>query len=302
MYDDSGGSNSKKLLLLIIIALIAVIGATVFLNGGMSTEVEENNSTNTTENVTPEVTSNITSTVIGNNSWGSVTKMTGYGNTSSDTHIALVVGVDESDISNNSITSTLESIKDLNYSYDIYMINVTNDNQDNATQDNANNLSLKDKSEQLANEYAVPDIINNKYNCTVDIHSTNDSNSYVFVPSDNTVTSKNLVNYISNTTGVGIYAPDTASYTQYVSMPIINSDKPSIVYVTKEFYSITTSNEVNQVIKAIDSFVFGDASMYSDEASNNTSSSNTSTSNTTVNQSSYNNTTSSQTTVSREVD
>lgn len=300
MYGDSGDPYSKRLLLIIIIALIVVIGATVFLNGGMSTEVEENNTTSE-ENVTPEVTSNITSTVIGNNSWGSVTKMSGYGNQSSETHIALVVGVDESNVSNNSIAPTLEGMTDLNYAYDIYMVNVANDTQDNGTQDTSSNMTLKDKSEQLANEYVVPDVINNKYNCTVDIHYTNDSNSYVFVPSDDTVTSKNLVNYISNTTSLGIYVPDKISYAQSVSIPIINSDKPSIVYVTREFYS-ATSNEFYLVIKAIDSFNFGDMSIYSDDASSNTTSSNTTSSNTTSNQSSNYTNTSNQATISREVD
>jgi len=296
MYGDSGDSTSKRLLLLIIIALFVVIGATVFLNGGMSTEVEENNTTSE-ENVTPEVTSNITSTVIGNNSWGTVTKMSGYGNQSSETHIALVVGVDESNVSNNSIAPTLEGINDLNYAYDIYMVNVANDNQDNGTQDTSSNMTLNDKSEQLANEYVVPDIINNKYNCTVDMHYTNDSNSYVFVPSENTVTSKNLVNYISDTTSIGIYMPDKYSYAQFVSIPIINSDKPSIVYVTREFYSSATSNEFYLVMKAIDSFNFGDMSIYSNDTSSNTNSSNS-----TSNQSSNYTNTSNQATVSREVD
>lgn len=299
MYDDSGDPYSKTILIIIVIALIVVVGATIFLNGGISTEVEENNTTE--ENVTPEVTSNITSTVIGNNSWGSVTKMTGYGNPSSQTHIALIVGVDEEDVSNNSIAPTLESLKDLNYSYDIYMINVDNTNQNNTTQDTSSNMSSKDKSEQLAKEYAVPDIINNRYNCSVDIHNTVDSNSYVFVPSDNTVTSRNIVNHISNTTTIGKYTPEVYSYAEYVSLPIISSDKPSIVYVTREFYSSLTSNEITQVIKAIDSFDFANVSSYSDTSSDSSSTQNyedTSTSNQYIN----NNSTSRESTVSREID
>lgn len=255
MYDDSGGSNPKRLLIILIVALVIVIGGTILLNGGTSTEIEENNTT--VEDQAPVDVNPIASTMVGNTSWGSVTKVGPYGNNSSNVRIALVVGVNQNNLSNNSIVPTLESLNDLKYSYDIYMINVTDASNGNGNQNNAGNMSVNDKSQLLAKEFATPNIINDKYTCCVDIHSTNDSNSYVFVASEDTVTSKNLVNTISNTTSIGIYTPENPSYVESVSLPILSSDIPSIVYVTDEFYSGGISNEVDEIIHAIDNFVFG---------------------------------------------
>ena len=266
MYNDSGGSNPKRLLIILLVALIVVIGGTILLNGGTSTEVEDNNTTDEVENVTPEAAT-INSKQLGNTSWGTVTKMGPYGNNSSDTHIALVIGVNQKDLSNNSIVPTIESRNDLKYAYDIYMINVANDSNNTANSNTSNNMSVNDKTQLLAKEFATPDVINNNYNCCVDIHSTNDSNSYVFVASENTVTSKNLINQIANTTSVGIYTPEQAPYVESVSMPILESNIPSIVYVTDQFYSNAISDEINEIINAIDNFSFSSSSNNSDSSS-----------------------------------
>lgn len=267
MYNDSGGSSDpKRLLIILLVALIVVIGGTILLNGGTSTEIEENDTPYAVENATPEVAS-VNSTLLGNTTWGTVTKMGPYGNASSDTHIALVMGVNQKDLSNNSIVPTMESQNGLKYAYDIYMVNATNDENKDANSHTSNNMSVNDKSQLLAKEFVAPDVINKDYDCCVDIHSTNDSNSYVFVASEDTVTSKNLIGQIANTTSVGIYTPEQAAYTESVSLPILESNIPSIVYVTDDFYSNGVSNEVNEIISAIDNFVFGDSSNNSNNQS-----------------------------------
>lgn len=274
MYGGSGdSSDSKKILIILVVALIVVVGGTILLNGNTSSEIEEVN--NTTEEVVPEVNTT-TSTIIGNNSMGSVSKIATYGNDSSSVRIALIVGVNQKDISNNSIIPTLENQNDLKYAYDVYMINVTNDVNEEGIDNSQSNMSVNDKTQLLAKEFAVSDIINNNYNCSVDIHSTEDSNSYIFVPSDDTVTSKYLVKYISNTTSVGRYSPESASYAKQVSLPIISSNIPSFVYVTREFNTALSSSEINEVIHAIDNFDFGNISIYSDSISDNNSNSNNS--------------------------
>lgn len=285
MYNDSGGSSDpKRLLIILLVALILVIGGTILLNGGTSTEIEEDNTTDIVENETADV-STVNTTLLGNTTWGTVTKMGSYGNNSSDTRIAFVIGVNQKDLSNNSIVPTMESQNELKYAYDIYMVNASTDENANNNVNTSSNMSVNDKTQLLAKEFATPDIINKGYDCCVDIHSTNDSNSYVFVASDNTVTSKNLINQIANTTSVGIYTPETATYTESVSLPILESNIPSIVYVTDEFYSNGMSNEVNEIISAIDNFVFNVAdssdsnSQPSNAVSDNSSSMNDSSNN-----------------------
>ncbi len=287
MYNDSGGSSDpKRLLIILLVALILVIGGTILLNGGTSTEIENNTTEDVVENETAAANvSTVNSTLLGNTSWGTVTKMGPYGNSSSDTKIAFVVGVNQKDLSNNSIIPSMESQNELKYSYDIYMVNASNDEVNNNSVNTSSNMSVNDKTQLLAREFATPDIINKKYDCCVDIHSTNDSNSYVFVASDNTVTSKNLIDQIANTTSVGIYTPETATYTESVSLPILESNIPSIVYVTDEFFSNGISNEVNEIISAIDNFAFNvqDNSDSNPQSSNVVSNNSSSTNDSTVN-------------------
>lgn len=260
MYDDSGRVpiGSSKLLVLLIIAVIIVMAGTVILNGGFSAPTsddsentsEVNNTTNSTD------VQDLEYKMIGKNSYGTVTKVSGLGNPSSEIRGALILGVDEKQNASNSIVPTLQASDMLNYCYDVYIVKVTSSPNEGDSENNDSNLTVNGMSESLASEFVIPDITKTKYNFTVDIHSTNDSNSYVFVSSNNTYTSKKLAEYISDNTGVGQYTPDSHSYTESVSDKILDSDIPSIVYVTKEYYGDAVSNEVNNIISAIDGFDF----------------------------------------------
>jgi hypothetical protein len=226
--------------------------ATVALNGTTSTPpVEENvaNDSNVSTNMAVDYS------LIGNNSYGTVTKTTGYGNPASDIHVAFILGVDSQGGSQNSLVPTLKNESNLKYSYDVYVID-TSTASNNSNANIQDNLTVNQKSESLASEFVVPDIINNNYNFTVDVHNTNDSNSYVFVPSDNTYTSKVLVDTISNSTSVGRYTPDKHSYTEAISESIIRYEIPSIVYVTRDYYLNGTSSEISSIIETIDNFDF----------------------------------------------
>lgn len=309
MWDDFDSYlDSSKLLVIILVAVVAVFAGTVILNGGFSSAPVENN---TTENVTENVSvNNYTNTVVGNNSYGSVSKLGTYGNSSSEVKIALIMGVDEDNVSSNAVLTNLENNKDLKYAYDIYMVNTINNQNNDTNADASNSSSLNNVSESLANEFVVPDVIKGNYSCAVDIHSTSDSNSYVFVPLEDTVTSKYLVGYINDNTNVGSYTPDHASYTQYVSNPLIESNIASIVYVTNNF-SNTTSTEINDIIMAIDNFDFMNVMQYAQNSSDSSSSDYSNDTNVTSNDTStysnessnygYNNTTSSSSDGNREV-
>lgn len=292
MYDDSAKPpiSSSQILAVLVIAIIVVMAGTIFLNGGFSAPtIEENTSDNdTAETYNPEVQYKL----LGNNSYGTVTKTSGYGDASSDIRVALILGVDPKQKSANAIVPTIKNEDQLNYCYDIYIINTTSLSKDGGNANNNNNLTVNQMSESLASEFVVPDIINNNYNFTVDIHSTNDSNSYVFVPSDNTYTSKIVVDSISNNTEVGKYTPDSHSYTESISENIISYEIPSIVYVTREYYNNGISGEISSIIHAIDDFDFvglfsSDDSTTSSDATSTTNSS-VSSSNDTVEE--YNNT------------
>lgn len=238
--------TSGKLIILLLVAIIVIMLATVALNGGTSApEVEKSNDTVESET---QVANDYK--LLGNNSYGVVTKSSGYGNPNSDIHIAFILGVDAKRKAQNSIVPTLQNEDGLNYCYDVYLVDAT------GGVDNQTNLTINDMSESLAAEYVVPDVVKNNYNFTVDVHSTNDSNSYVFVPSEDTYTSKKVLDSITNSTKVGAYTPSSPSYTDSVSKPIISYEIPSIVYVTRDYYSNSSSAEVSSIISAIDNFDF----------------------------------------------
>lgn len=274
MYDDSGRPpiGSSKLIVIFLIAIVVVMAGTIILNGGSSSP-ENDDSENETDVETEAPT--VQYEMLGQNSYGTVTKISGFGNPSSDIRVAFILGVDAKRKEANAIIPTLQNNDMLNYCYDVYIVNTTS-LSNSSVDNNESSLTANEMSESLASEFVVPDIININYNFTVDIHSTNDSNSYLFVPSDDTYTSKIVMDYIKNSTGVGEYTPDSHSYTDEISERIINNNIPSIVYVTKEYYG-NSSSEINSVILAIDDFDFlgllnGDSSSVTDAVNTDNSS------------------------------
>ncbi|MCD7782184.1 MAG: hypothetical protein LUG89_05770 [Methanosphaera sp.] len=294
MGNDPGPStSSSKIVILMIIAVIVVIGATVMLNGTTTTEEVVNDTNNTTTEDTGITPVNIASTDM-----GTVEKYSGFGNNSSEIHIAIICGMDSDGSQSNSVLATLESMSNLKYSYDLYVINATdsastnnttgNDtNTTNTTSNdtNSSNITVNNKTETLASEYVVPDIESNNYNFSVDIHGVDasDSNSYIFVPVDDTYTSSLIVSSISNSTSVGKYTPDSYNYADSLGIPLINNNIGSIVYISNQYYSNSTSTEISSVLTAIDNFDF--LSVLEENSTDNTTDNTTdnSTNNTTSN-------------------
>lgn len=314
MYNDPQRPpfNPLKIIILMVIAIIIVIGATYTLNGGggTATGTSDNSSNNTTDNATSLT---VQPTMIGNSSQGVVYKYSSYGNTASNVKVALVIGIDEDPSQAESVLPTLENAENLQYSYDVYLVNATDsnntDNNTNSTNDTDSNLtddtnsssnsSTRSNSEALAREYVVKDIVNGNYDFTAEIHSSSNG-SFLFVPSDDTYTSKEVVNSIANATGIKKQTPANYNFAKGASIPLIENNVPSMVYMTTTYYSSEPSDDIMQVIGAIDNFDFN--ALYASDmtTSNNTTSSNNSSSNTTNNSS--NHTTSNRMKVSNEVD
>ncbi len=297
MYDDTGpvGGPSRFILILIILVIV-VMGITVALNGNTTNQSNQNVSNETvTDNNTTTIS--VQQNTIANETIGSVVKYSTYGNVSSDIRIAIVIGMDSDGNTPNSVIPTMESMNDLKYAYDIYMINSTNsvdtsmmqdavngnqtnESSANDSSDNQSDLSVNNRTRSLASQYVVPDIENNEYNFTIDIQSTNDSNSYIFVPSSDTYTSRLVVNSIANSTDISKYNPGSPAYAKSLSIPLIERNIASMVYVSSEYATGEVSGQEVGVITAIDNFDFvnlesGDnASNQSDTANNTTDANN----------------------------
>lgn len=285
MYDDTRRAplDPLKLIIIIIIGLVVIIGATYALNGGGKSNTPDvsDNDTNNTDNTTA-ITA--TTSIIANTSQGIVTKYSGYGSGDANVKIALIIGVDEDPSKAESVIPTLESTDNLQYSYDVYLVNATNksadDNDTNVTQKSRNTTSTS--SEALASKYVVDDIKENNYDFTAQIQSSSDG-SFMFVPSDDTYTSKQVVNNISTTTGITKKTPEKYQFAKAVAMPLIKSNIPSMIFMTNMYYSDEPSNEIQEFIGAIDTFDFDGfySSMQVTDVNDTNTSSNTTKNNTT---------------------
>ena len=100
MYNGSNKPpiSSSKLIIIMLAAIVLVMLATVALNGGTSAPPVEENNTSDVDSETNGSSLTVDSSIIGNNSYGTVVKSSGYGNPSSDIHVAFIVGVDARDL------------------------------------------------------------------------------------------------------------------------------------------------------------------------------------------------------------
>jgi hypothetical protein len=221
---------SVLVVLLIIIAGLFIVQDLVFSkNSGDHYNFSSNNQSNT----------NFQTQILGSDELGSVTLEGPYGNPDSANKIAIIVGVHPFEFkSHNSFLKYLKQYNNsLNNSYYVYIVDVTQDKDD------------FDKSRMngqlVAQKFAVPDITSKNYNFCVDVHGHRDQyvlkNSIVAPLNDGE--SLAIAKEISKkTTGVGImnYVPASDGHPtspEYVSIPILKSGTPIIIYETSIYQS-----------------------------------------------------------------
>ena len=242
--------QSPAYMMLILIVLIIIVIATVsVLNGNFGVTTEENNTTETVE-IEP------TTTLIGNNSLGSVSKTGPYGNPNSNVKIAYILGVHPREEGAHRLMeqALLSKENNLTYCYYIYKVNVT-ENPDDFSQSRNN-------GEKLANEYAVPDIINESFDATIDCHYSDGSwnvERFVFTSVENNTMSYELSNGLAeNFEWLEYYNPGSdASSPDFVMTPLNQKGIASILYeaYTKDNETVTLEHD-KEFISFIDQWNF----------------------------------------------
>lgn len=180
--------------------------------------------------------------VLGANDLGKVSVEGPYGNPNSSVKIAFITGVHP--LESNSHKAMIEQVKSqdrsLNYCYYIYKINVTKD-PDNYDKGRMN-------GQLLANQFVVPDIIKQNYTLVADIHS-NDGNYkekwFVFAPDEDKNSRSFALKIVNNVSGLVYYNPPSQTSPKYVTIPVIESGIPAIVYETYRYdsYNLTKEHE-----------------------------------------------------------
>lgn len=193
---------------------------------------------------------------LGQRDYGFVVRYGPYGNPMSPVKVAYVVGVHPQEVqAHQAMMAVISSSNSLKYCYYVYQITVTKD-RDDYTKGRIN-------GQELARDYAVPDIKSSKYNLVVDVHSTKGDypkTKFISVPSDDKRSRLLAHLIVSKISWLVFYVPPFdggPTSGPYVTIPIIESGTPAMVYETYTYASFEeTLGRAKEFASAVDSLNF----------------------------------------------
>ncbi|OPX59829.1 MAG: hypothetical protein A4E25_00875 [Methanobacterium sp. PtaB.Bin024] len=196
------------------------------------------------DNSTPIESNDPISTVkfLGEHDYGFVVRYGPYGNIYSPVKVAYVVGVHPQEVqAHQAMKTVISSEKSFKHCYYVYEITVTK-SRDNYTKGRI-------YGQQLALDYAVPNIKKMNYNLVIDVHSTKGDypeTRFISVPADDS-RSLYLAHLIVNKISwLVFYVPPFdggPTSGPYVTIPIIKSGTPAMVYETYTYASFNETLE-----------------------------------------------------------
>jgi len=194
------------------------------------------------------------SVVLGENEYGTVNRDGPYGNTSSPHRIAYVVGVHPLEYqAHQALVEAVKSQdKSLENCYYIYRINVTQ-NADDYDKGRAN-------GQALAYKYAVPDIKNSSIDLVMDVHS-NEGNYqekwFLFIPGQSQKAETIAYKIKNQTSWLKVYSPPNPTSPAYVTIPLIQSGIPAMIYETYTYESVEqTQKQAKEMVLLVDRLEF----------------------------------------------
>lgn len=226
-----------------VLGIIILILAILFVSGAL----------NSNDNGNQEISAPIV--LIGNNSIGTVYKEGPYGNTDSDVTIAYILGVHPREKGAHQLMERAlkEKAGGLNYSYYLYKIDVSSDSTDFE--------ASRINGQKLAQEYAVPDMINNNFTLAVDVHYSNGHwgvSRFMFTPRENNTLSNQIAHGIcDNFEWITYYVPPDPSSPAYVTEPLNDGNVSALIYeaYTEDANNVTFEHD-KEIIDFIDNWTF----------------------------------------------
>lgn len=195
------------------------------------------------------------SVLIGENELGTVHLHGPIG--SSDIKIAYLIGMHPMESkAHRGLFETILNSKDLNYEYYIYNINVSD--IDNDTEGRMN-------GQLLAQEFAAPHIINEKYNLFLDIHSnkglngpgTYEKTNFVFAPNFDEESERIMNEILDEIPELVYYAPEYRTSPPYITVPVAQSGIPTIVYETYSYEEMDVTYDLSRkLVDCVDHLEF----------------------------------------------
>ena len=153
--------------------------------------------------------------------------------------IAYVVGVHPlENLTHKTLVKLLPNISNLNNSYDIYIINVTEDvgyygdgldNYENPGRQNGQNLAYS---------YVYPEIVKGNYDLAIDVHSNIGAYEYktfVFSPIKEGLGQKYANDVADDCQNIAYFAPDSTTSGPYLTIPLNENGIPAFYYEEYSF-------------------------------------------------------------------
>ena len=227
---------------IILILIVIGVGITLILN-------ESQQETETLDEYT---------TIIGNNSNGTVYKIT-YGNLSSNNTAIMILGVHS--LENGTHIATNESI--MNFTKDntlknrfvAYYIKLNFNDSGMNTSDYDTNRHM---GELLANEYVVPDIENYDPYVVVDVHEMEnywENQKYVGIINNESNVSVQYANEIAGNLSFPVFPITGGTSPEWVTIPISNNRHEVILFETAQDDSMKNKTQIaSNLVRTVDNF------------------------------------------------
>lgn len=197
--------------------------------------------------------------LLGENDRGSAYLHGPFGNRDSDVKIAYLIGMHplESKSHRALFETILNRDKSLNYCYYIYNINVTR-KLDEKTEGRAD-------GQYLARDFVAPHVIDNNYTFAVDIHANKgtvgpgkyEESNFVFAPGFDEESTEYMNKILSDIDDIVYYAPEYRTSPPYMTLPIVESGIPTIVYETFSYEPMSKTCELaDKLVSSVDNLDF----------------------------------------------
>lgn len=246
----------KKEYIIITVLVIVIIAIALALVGTVF--VDNNPLSNNTQNVTAGPSREL----IANDSSepGSVEVIRNVGNVNSPVKIAYVVGLHPLEHeTHETLVKLLPNMTNLNYNYDIYIINVTED-VGHYGDGSSDNSPGRQHGQDLAYKYVYPAILSGNYSLAVDVHSNVGAYPYqtfVFSPINEGAGEKLASDVAGNCSDISYYSPDSTTSGPYLTIPLNQNNIPAFYFEEYSFASQEVKDaHMMQLITAIDSLQF----------------------------------------------
>ena len=235
--------DNHIIILIILILIVIGVGITLILN-------ESQQETETLDEYT---------TIIGNNSNGTVYKIT-YGNLSSNNTAIMILGVHS--LENGTHIATNESIMNftkentLKNRFVAYYIKLNFNDSGMNTSDYDTNRHM---GELLANEYVVPDIEKYDPYVVVDVHEMEnywEYQKYVGVINNESNVSMQYANEIASNLSFPVFPITGGTSPEWVTIPISNNRHEVILFETAQDDSMENKTRIaSNLVRTVDNFI-----------------------------------------------